>query len=336
MKASCLMSSTRARFLAASAAIAAVSPTLPVSASSREVAAAVDGLTFTMLRDGNVDHLGLRTAAGIVDVAAAAKARKLTGLPRTTDDVIAGRGDVAALRTLAAAPPAIALRSPATVAYAPVVTSPGKIVCVGRNYEAHIASRGIAKTAVPELFNKFNSALNRHNGTIPVSTLPAEKFDYESELVVVMGSRAQRVSEADALAHVFGYATGNDFTARDIQTRVTQWMTGKSPDHFAPVGPWLVTADQVADPQNLQVQTWVNDETTPRQNMSTGLMIWSVREIISYVSSFITLDPGDIIFSGTPSGTIAEYAPEKQVWLKPGDRIRSSITTVGDLMVTLT
>jgi len=330
------MSSTRAGFLARSAAVAALAPALPVLASAEVVASTVAGMTFTMLRDGSTDHLGIRTPAGIVDVAAAAKARNLTGLPRTTDDVIAGRGDLAALRALAAAPPASALRAPTAVAYAPVVTSPGKIVCVGRNYEAHIASRGIAKTAVPELFNKFNSALNRHNGTIPVSVLPAQKFDYESELVAVIGKRATRVSEADALAHVFGYAAGNDFTARDIQNRVTQWMTGKSPDHFAPIGPWLVTADQIPDPQNLRVQTWVNDEATPRQDMSTSQMIWSVVEIISYVSNFITLDPGDIVFTGTPSGTIAEYPPEKQIWLKPGDRIRTSITTVGDLTVTLT
>ncbi len=330
------MSSTRAGFLARSAAVAAAAQALPIGASAAGVATATAGLTFTMLRVGSDDRLGVRTPAGIVDVAAAAKARGLAGLPRTTDDVIAGRGNLAALRALAADPPAGALRAPGAVAFAPVVTAPGKIVCVGRNYEAHIASRGIAKTAVPELFNKFNSALNRHNGTIPVSIVPAAKFDYESELVVVIGTRAQRVSEADALAHVFGYAAGNDFTARDIQNRVTQWMTGKSPDHFAPVGPWLVTADQVADPQKLQVQTWVNDEAAPRQDMSTAQMIWSVSEIISYVSSFITLDPGDIIFSGTPSGTIAEYAPDKQVWLKPGDRIRTSITGLGDLVVTLT
>ncbi len=330
------MNSTRAGFLARSAAVAAAAHALPVSASSAGVATATAGLTFTMLRVGSADRLGIRTPAGIVDVAAAAKARGLAGVPRTTDDVIAGRGNLAALRALAADPPAVALRAPGAVAYAPVVTAPGKIVCVGRNYEAHIASRGIAKTAVPELFNKFNSALNRHNGTIPVSTVPAAKFDYESELVVVIGTRAQRVSEADALAHVFSYAAGNDFTARDIQNRVTQWMTGKSPDHFAPVGPWLVTADQVADPQKLRVQTWVNDEATPRQDMSTAQMIWSVSEIISYVSSFITLDPGDIIFSGTPSGTIAEYAPDQQIWLKPGDRIRTSITGLGDLVVTLT
>jgi 2-keto-4-pentenoate hydratase/2-oxohepta-3-ene-1,7-dioic acid hydratase in catechol pathway len=330
------MPTSRARFLASSAAVAAVVPSLSASAAPADVPGTVTGLTFTMLRDGVVDHLGIRTANGIVDVAAAGAALHLSGLPRTTDDVIAGRGNIAALRGIAERPPASAVRAVNAVAFAPVVTAPGKIVCVGRNYEAHIASRGIAKTAVPELFNKFNSALNRHNGTIPVSVLPAEKFDYESELVVAIGKRATRVSEADALDHVFGYAAGNDFTARDIQNRVTQWMTGKSPDHFAPIGPWLVTADQLPDPQNVQVQTWVNDEKAPRQDMNTSQMIWSVREIISYVSSFITLDPGDIIFSGTPSGTIAEYPADKQVWLKPGDRIRTSIGTVGDLVVTLT
>ena len=113
-------------------------------------------------------------------------------------------------------------------------------------------------------------------------------------------------------------------------------MTGKTPDHFAPIGPWLVTADQVTDPQTLQVQTFVNDETTPRQDMNTSLMIFSCAKIISYTSKYITLHPGDVIFTGTPSGVIVGYPKEKQVWLKPGDRIRTSITKLGDLRVTLT
>jgi 2-keto-4-pentenoate hydratase/2-oxohepta-3-ene-1,7-dioic acid hydratase in catechol pathway len=330
------MKTSRAEFLASTAVVAAVAPSLAVSADAAGVARAVNGLTLTMLRDHGVDHIGVRTAAGIIDVAAAAAALNLTGLPRTTDDVIAGRGNLSALRRIVAHPPAKAVRAVSSVEFAPVVTAPGKIICVGLNYQAHLTETNASRTANPELFNKFNSALNRHNGTIPVSTLDAKKFDYESELVVVMGKRAKDVSEASALSYTFGYAAGNDFTARDVQNRVTQWMTGKTPDHFAPIGPWLVTADQIPDPQTLQVKTWVNDETTPRQDMNTAQMIFPIATIISYTSKYITLEPGDIIFTGTPSGVILGYPPDKQVWLKPGDRVRTSIDKVGDLLVTLT
>jgi 2-keto-4-pentenoate hydratase/2-oxohepta-3-ene-1,7-dioic acid hydratase in catechol pathway len=216
------------------------------------------------------------------------------------------------------------------------VSKPPKIICVGLNYRAHLAETGEKAPAFPDLFNKYNTALNRHNGTVSVSTLPFTNYDYESELVVVIGKTARNVSEADALRHVFGYAAGNDFTARDAQSRVSQWMSGKTPDQFAPLGPWLVSADQIPDPQTLQIQTFVNDETTPRQDMNTAQMIFSCAHILSYVSSFITLEPGDIIFTGTPSGVILGYPKDKQVWLKPGDRVRTVISKLGELWFTLT
>jgi 2-keto-4-pentenoate hydratase/2-oxohepta-3-ene-1,7-dioic acid hydratase in catechol pathway len=113
-------------------------------------------------------------------------------------------------------------------------------------------------------------------------------------------------------------------------------MTGKTPDEFAPIGPWLVTADQIPNPQTLQIQTWVNDETTPRQDANTAQMIFNCAHILSYTSTFITLVPGDVIFTGTPSGVITGYPKDKQVWLKPGDRVRTTITKIGDLRFTLT
>jgi len=332
------MKTSRATFLATAAGSAAVAaaPQLALGATPNEVASATSGMTFTMLRFGGQDHLGVRTSRGIVDVAKAAQALGISDAPRTTDDVVGGRGNVAALKRIVSEAPTTALFAESAAEYAPVMTAPPKILCVGLNYSAHLKETGEKPRTVPELFNKFNTALNRHNGTIPVSHLDATNFDYESELVIVMGKTASNVSEADALKYVFGYACGNDFTARDIQGRVTQWMTGKTPDHFAPIGPWLVTADQITDPQTLQVQTFVNDETTPRQDMNTSLMIFSCAKIISYTSKYITLHPGDVIFTGTPSGVIVGYPKEKQVWLKPGDRIRTSITKLGDLRVTLT
>lgn len=328
------MKSTRGTFLAATAGLTAVAAR--VSAAAADQPGPVHGMTFTMLRTAQGDHLGVRTSRGIVDVPAAARALGIASPPMTTDDVIAGRGNVAALAKIVAGAPAAAVVAEGAAEYAPVVTAPPKIICVGLNYSAHISETGAATTKNPELFNKFNTALNRHNGTIPVSHLDATNFDYESELVIVIGKTARNVSEADALAHVFGYCAGNDFTARDVQGRVTQWMTGKTPDLFAPIGPWLVTADQIPDPQTLQVQTYVNDETTPRQDMNTSLMIFSCAKIIAYTSKYVTLQPGDIIFTGTPSGVIVAYPKDKQVWLKPGDRVRTSITKLGDLRITLT
>ncbi len=330
------MTSSRGVFLAGTTAAAVAAPSLIAAASAADVATATRGMTLTTLRDGGVDHVGVRTPKGIVDIAMAAKALGVAQPPLTVDDVIAGRGDVAALPRLVANAPASAIRAEGSVQFGPVVTSPPKIVCVGLNYRAHIAETGEKAPPFPDLFNKYNTALNRHNGTVAVSKIPAVKFDYESELVMIVGKTARNVPEADALKHVFGYTTGNDFTARDAQNRVSQWMTGKTPDEFAPIGPWLVTADQIPDPQTLQVQTFVNDEKTPRQDMNTAQMIFNCAHILSYTSSFITLSPGDVIFTGTPSGVIVGMPADKQVWLKPGDRVRTVISKIGELHFTLT
>ena len=149
----------------------------------------------------------------------------------------------------------------------------------------------------------------------------------------MIGKRASRVSEAEALSYVAGYATGNDFTARDLQNgRGGQWMVGKAIDGFAPLGPYLVTADQV-DPDNLKLECRVNGET--RQSSSTGDFIFSTRQMISYMSNYFTLLPGDVIFTGTPEGVIQGMPRDKQVWLKPGDRIACSVEKLGELTFTL-
>jgi len=329
------MRPSRGAFLAGTTAAVVAAPTQVAAASPSDVAAATRGMTFTTLRDAGVDHVGVRTPKGIVDISRAAKALGVAQPPLTVDDVIAGRGNVAALPQLVKNAPSSAIRSETSVQYGPVVTAPPKIVCVGLNYRAHIEETGEKPPPFPDLFNKYNTALNRHGGTVAVSKCPAVKFDYESELVMIVSKTARNVSEADALNYVLGYTTGNDFTARDPQQRVSQWMTGKTPDEFAPIGPWLVTADQVPNPQTLQIQTWVNDETTPRQDANTAQMIFNCAHILSYTSSFITLSSGDVIFTGTPEGVIAGYPKDKQIWLKPGDRIRTSITKLGELHFTL-
>jgi 2-keto-4-pentenoate hydratase/2-oxohepta-3-ene-1,7-dioic acid hydratase in catechol pathway len=333
------MTPSRGTFLAGfagTAAAAAAMPSLAALASPADVAVATKGMTLTTLRDGTTDHLGIRTARGIIDVAAAATALGVANAPRTVEDVVAGRGDVGALPKIVSSAPASAVRSESSVQYGPLVSAPPKIICVGLNYSAHIAETGEKAPIAPNLFNKYNTTLNRHNGTIPVSGLPTKMFDYESELVFIIGKTAKNVSEADALNYIYGYTTGNDFTERDSQNRVSQWMTGKSPDHFAPLGPWLVTADQIPDPQSLQVQTFVNDEKTPRQDMNTKQMIFNCAKILSYTSQYVTLQPGDVFFTGTPSGVIVGYPKDKQVWLKPGDRVRTVISKLGELHFSLT
>jgi len=330
------MTPSRGAFLAGTAATAAAAPTLVAAASAADVAAATRGMTFTTLRDAGVDHVGVRTPRGIVDVSRSAQALGVAQPPLTVDDVIAGRGDVAALPRLVANAPAGAIRSENAVEYGPLVGNPPKIICVGLNYRAHIAESGEKPPAFPDLFNKYNNSLNRHNGTVSVSTLNLTQYDYESELVMIVGKTARNVPESQALSYVFGYACGHDFSARDAQMRVSQWMTGKTPDQFAPLGPWLVTADQIPDPQTLQVQTFVNDETTPRQDMNTAQMIFNCAHILSYTSQYITLAPGDVIFTGTPSGVIIGMPKDRQVWLKPGDRVRTVISKLGELRFTLT
>jgi len=213
------------------------------------------------------------------------------------------------------------------------VTEPEKIVCIGLNYRRHAAETNNPVPKLPILFNKYNSALNCCGGTVAVSKEKAEQFDYEAELVIVIGRTARNVSEADAPKYIFGYATGNDFTARDLQSRSSQWMLGKTLDGSGLVGPWLVTADQV-DGDNLKIECRVNGEV--RQSSNTSDMVFNCKQLVSYISDYMTLQPGDIIFTGTPEGVIAGYPKEKQVWLKPGDRIVSSIEKLGDLHFTLT
>ncbi|MBV8354225.1 MAG: fumarylacetoacetate hydrolase family protein, partial [Candidatus Eremiobacteraeota bacterium] len=307
------MAPKRADFLAGAAGAAGVAAARPVSAAMamEQFPAGMRSLTYATIRVDGADRLAIKTEAGLVDVIAADNKARL-GTPTTIEELAGGAGNAAGLVQLAtmakrgALPPGAVIPENKAV-FGKLVSYPEKIVCVGLNYGAHAAELREKVPKTPELFNKYNTALNRHGGTIPVSTLKAEKFDYESELVIIMGRRADNVSEADALGYVLGYTTGNDFTARDLQFLNSQWLVGKSPNHFAPIGPYLVGADLIPNPQTLQIETYVNNETTPRQNMNTSEMVHSVAKIIAYTSQYITLQPADIIFSGTPPGVINGY-----------------------------
>jgi 2-keto-4-pentenoate hydratase/2-oxohepta-3-ene-1,7-dioic acid hydratase in catechol pathway len=293
-------------------------------------------MTLAMLQTPMGLSLGIRTdKQDIIDIGAAERAFKL-GAPLSTDQIIGGDYDASALKSTidkAKAAGRKYLVAETSAKFGPCVNEPGKILCVGLNYRAHAAEANQKLPKEPILFNKFNSALNNHGGSIAVSKEPGKNFDYETELVAVIGKTARNVSEADALTYVFGYCTGQDFSERDQQMRSGQWMLGKTGDGWGPIGPWLVTSDQI-DPQNLKISTKVNGEQ--RQSANTGDMIFGVRQLVSYASRFMTLEPGDLIFTGTPEGVIAGYPPEKRVWLKAGDKVVSSIEKLGDLEFTLT
>jgi len=324
--------------LAGGAVLAGVSleaPRSPVAAQAATGAAAQDlpkGMTFCTLDRGAGAGLGLKTDRGILDVAAAEEALK-ENAPTTISAVLAGSGDLGGLKRLLDRAAASQFVAEDKAKFGPCVTNPEKIVCIGLNYRKHAAETGQPVPAQPILFNKYNTALNCCGGVIAVSKEKAEKFDYEAELVIVIGRTARNVAEAEALKYIFGYCTGNDFTARDLQSRSSQWMLGKSLDGSGPIGPWLVTADQV-DGDNLKIECRVNGEV--RQSSSTSDMVFNCKQLVSYISHHMTLKAGDIIFTGTPEGVISGYPKDKQVWLKPGDKVVTSIEKLGELTFTLT
>src|SRR5215470_14004045 len=266
------------------------------------------------------------------DVAAAEEALQ-ENAPTTISAVFAGLGDSAGFKRLVERASAAHFIAEDKAKFGPCVTNPEKIVCIGLNYRKHAAETGQPVPTQPILFNKYNTALNCCGGVIAVSKEKAEKFDYEAELVIVIGRTARNVSEADAAKYIFGYCTGNDFTARDLQSRSSQWMLGKTLDGSGPIGPWLVTADQV-NGDNLKIECRVNGEV--RQSSNTSDMVFNCKQLVSYISHHMTLKPGDIIFTGTPEGVISGYPKDKQVWLKPGDTLVTSIEKLGELTFTLT
>ena len=312
----------------------AVAQTAPGASEPKELP---KGMTFATLRRPDGLGLGLRTDRGILDVTAAERDFR-EGAPTTIEAVFKGQGDINGLKRLADKARASASADSYFVAvdkaaFGPCVTNPEKIICIGLNYRKHIAEMNAQVPTMPVLFSKYNTALNNHGGTVGVTETDGVQFDYEAELVIVIGRTARNVSEADAANYIFGYATGNDFTARDLQRRSTQWLIGKSLDGSAPVGPWLVTAD-LADGDNLKIECRVNGEI--RQSSNTSDMVFNCKQLVSYSSKYFTLRPGDIIFTGTPEGVIAGYPKDKQAWLKPGDKVVTSIEKLGELSFTLT
>ncbi len=215
-----------------------------------------------------------------------------------------------------------------SVRLVPPIPRPEKIICVGLNYADHAREGGHEPPAAPVLFAKFSSAASAHEHPIVLPRL-SQEVDYEAEFVAVIGVGGRHIPKEEAMTHVAAYCCGNDVSARDWQLNKPggQWLLGKSFDTFAPFGPVLVTADEVPDPGDLCIQLRLNGETM--QNSSTNQLIFPVDELIAYVSGVCTLVPGDMIFTGTPSGV--GFARQPQVFLKAGDVVEVEIDRLGVL-----
>ncbi|MCF8467232.1 MAG: ureidoglycolate lyase [Sneathiella sp.] len=208
----------------------------------------------------------------------------------------------------------------------PCVGGIGKFVCIGLNYSDHAAEAGQPVPTEPIVFMKATSAVCGPNDNIEIPRT-SKKTDWEVELGVVIGKRAKYVTEEEALRHVAGYCTVNDVSERHFQSeRLGQWTKGKSHDTFGPIGPWLVTRDEVPDPQNLDL--WLEVDGVRRQNGNTGTMIFGVATIISYLSQFMTLNVGDVITTGTPPGVGMGQKPEP-IFLKPGQVLELAVEGLG-------
>ena len=271
-------------------------------------------------------QLGIRTEEGVIDVAQASEGHE--GIPFTMDAVIRGGAEgMKALQGLAESPAANWLLNEQDLQPGPCVGTPEKLICIGLNYKRHARETGMPVPETPVLFSKFNNTLAATGEPIPLPD-NAVQYDYEVELGVVIGKEARYVRVDEALRYVFGYFTVNDMSVRDLQFRTSQWLLGKTPDKFFPTAPYLVTADEVSDPQNLGLSCWVNG--TLRQNSNTADMIFSVGECISYISQYMTLRPGDVISTGTPEGVVMGMTEKN--WLKPGDEVVVEVEGLGKCM----
>jgi len=283
-------------------------------------------LKFVNFQLNNQIRLGVKVKNGIMDIAQVSDAYSL-GVPKTIEQIIAaGKSVTEKLQKYVES--TSFLIDEDNIVYAPCVTNPEKIICIGLNYLDHANESKMEIPLSPVVFSKFSNALtgNKQEILLPIN---AKQFDYEAELVIVIGKTAESVSRENAMSYIFGYAIGNDLSARDLQFRTGQWLLGKTCDGFAPIGPYLVTADEV-NPSDLEISCRVNGEL--RQQGNTKNMIFDCAYIVSYLSHHMTLKPGDIIFTGTPSGVILGYPEGKRVWLKSGDEVSVSIEKIGTLI----
>lgn len=259
---------------------------------------------------------------GILD--AAGKIRSLNGV---VDDIAGDALSASSLDQLSKLDISSLPQVDSAVRIGPCVGHVGKFIAIGLNYAEHAAETGAKVPEEPVLFMKATSCIVGPNDELQIPR-NSKKTDWEVELGVVIGTAAKYVSEADALNHVVGYCTVHDVSEREFQLeRGGTWDKGKGCDTFGPIGPWLVTKDEVPDPQNLPL--WLEVDGERRQNGNTRTMIFPVKKIISYLSQFMTLHPGDVITTGTPSGVGMSRKPEA-IFLRPGQTVRLSVEGLGE------
>ena len=279
-------------------------------------------MRFVTFREGGRDRVGARVGDSIVDLSAGdgsipSDMRSFLeagdAARSKAEDVLAGGG---------------ATFSAGDVQILAPIANPEKLICIGLNYADHAAESGMDIPSEPIVFSKYASTIIGPGDTIKLPPSSNEP-DYEVELVVVVGKSGFNISEADAMNHVAGYTVGHDVSARDYQLQKPggQWMLGKTFDTFAPIGPDLVTTDEIGDPHNLPIRCILNGETV--QDSNTKQLIFKVPELIAYLSHVFTLNPGDLIFTGTPPGVGMARTP--QLWLKAGDHVACEIDGIGRL-----
>lgn len=292
----------------------------------------METMKLVTIEEQGRQKLGVQTEQGIIDIAAtAAKNAKYDILTDVMSVISSNKEELSNLQNFISSVQAeekAVFVDPDKMTWGPCVTKPHKIICVGLNYRRHADETNAPYPEVPILFNKFDNTLTGHKSEIPVPKV-TNMLDYEVELGIVIGKKAKNVKEEGALDYVFGYCVVNDLSARDLQMRTHQWLLGKSCDKFSPIGPYLVTSDEVGNPNNLALKTFVNGEL--RQDSNTSDMIFSSAEIVSYISRHMTLEPGDIILTGTPEGVVLGYPEERQVYIKPGDKVTVEIEKLGSL-----
>lgn len=254
------------------------------------------------------------------------EAGRVRDLSAHLPDIAGGALSPTSLGALARIDPASLPLVPANMRLGTCLSGIGKIMCIGLNYREHAIETGQDLPKEPLLFMKALSAINGPYDDVVIPRASTQ-MDYEVELAVIIGTAAKYVSEDKALAHVAGYAVMNDVSERHFQReRGGQMTKGKSCDTFAPIGPWLVTADEVPDPQNLRLYTEVDGEK--RQDGSSADMVFTVARLVSYLSQFFTLHPGDVISTGTPAGVASGMKP--QAWVKSGQTVKLGIDGLGE------
>lgn len=291
-------------------------------------------ITVTFYKEGKL-VLGVKTESGVMDVEnAATEFPEIIPVPQSVSELLTfGEEGELALESLVkqTLEKQLPLLQESTLTFGPCVPEPQKIICVGLNYKRHADECKMDYPKTPILFSKFANTLTGQNAEVKLPT-KGTRFDYEAELVMVIGKEAKDVSQEEALSYVYGYCNGNDLSVRDLQFVSSQWLLGKTADGFCPIGPYLVSKDHITDPNNLTIKLTLNREV--RQNSNTSDMIFNCSEIISYISQHMTLQPGDLILTGTPEGVIMGDPEDQRVWLQEGDEATVEIEKLGSLTTT--